>query len=127
MPGCVLGCPGAPYATAALASKGCRIAPTCVQTPPRAVRTLRSLSFAAIAFWLVAPARIEQSSGLEKTQLLERKPGSEAVLRVNPGAHHERDHVEDDDGHYVCGTARKRKADGTVGWDCAGVSSERYA
>ena len=44
---------------AALASKGCRIAPTwtCVHTPPRAVRTLRSLSFAAMALWLVAPAR----------------------------------------------------------------------
>jgi hypothetical protein len=35
----------------ALASKGWRIAPTCtcVHTPPRAVRTLRSLSLAAIA------------------------------------------------------------------------------
>jgi hypothetical protein len=30
---------------------------TCVHTPPRAVRTLRSLSFAAMALWLVAPAR----------------------------------------------------------------------
>jgi hypothetical protein len=54
-----------PYA-AALApspSKGCRIAPTCtcVHTPPRAVRTLRSLSFAAMALWLVAPARMISS------------------------------------------------------------------
>src|SRR5262249_17991126 len=34
-------------------------APTCtwVHLPPRAVRTLRSLSFAAMALWLVTPAR----------------------------------------------------------------------
>src|ERR1700730_5654983 len=48
------------HARATLApAKGGRIAPTCtcVHTPPRAVRTLRSLSFAAMALWLVAPAR----------------------------------------------------------------------
>jgi hypothetical protein len=42
----------------ALAMKGCRIAPTCtcVHTPPRAVRTLRSLSFAAMAVGQLATA-----------------------------------------------------------------------
>jgi hypothetical protein len=47
----------------ALAAKGCRIAPTCtcVFFPPRAVRTLRLLSFAAMALWLVAPARMISS------------------------------------------------------------------
>jgi hypothetical protein len=49
----VLGFSPRPYAMAALAaatSKGWRIAPTCtcVHTPPRAVRTLRSLSFCAM-------------------------------------------------------------------------------
>jgi hypothetical protein len=53
----------AAFHATALATKGCRIAPTCtcVHTPPRAVRTLRSLSFAAIALWLVAPARMMSS------------------------------------------------------------------
>src|SRR5256884_2854033 len=44
-------------------SKGCRIAPTCtcVHVPPRAVRTLRSLSLAAMALWLVMPLRLISS------------------------------------------------------------------
>jgi hypothetical protein len=39
------------FHAAALAEKGWRIAPTCtcVHVPPRAVRTLRSLSLAAMA------------------------------------------------------------------------------
>src|SRR5499433_1779326 len=43
--------------------KGCRIAPTCtcVHVPPRAVRTLRSLSLAAMALWLVTPLRMISS------------------------------------------------------------------
>src|SRR5256886_1693611 len=44
-------------------SKGCRIAPTCtcVHVPPRAVCTLRSLSLAAMALWLVTPLRMISS------------------------------------------------------------------
>jgi hypothetical protein len=66
LPGLPVAEPLGRYATATLAplpSKGCRIAPTCtcVQTPPRAVRTLRSLSLAAMALWLVAPARMISS------------------------------------------------------------------
>jgi hypothetical protein len=40
-----------------------QIAPTCtcVHIPPRAVLTLRSLSLAAMALWLVAPARMISS------------------------------------------------------------------
>src|ERR1700730_8642190 len=47
----------------ASSSKGRRIVPTCtcVHVPPRAVRTLRSLSLAAMALWLVAPARMISS------------------------------------------------------------------
>jgi len=61
----IVGCDAmSAYGTAALApSKGWRIAPTCtcVHTPPRVVRTLRSLSFAAMALWLVGPARMISS------------------------------------------------------------------